>query len=302
MHHLPWFTSISMMKNGQLISSNDAPSAGGDGIFGTFEEMEKMKQDAMRKLRELLAGETQLKCPDNDAFLLKFLRARKYNVDSAFKNIKKYFKVRRNHPELFDELDPDFVLFDTVCRKHKLVTLSREKDAKGRAIIVLNLGTWNTDICKLDDFFRIGTAFVEHLLLDDEVQLKGVIFVMDFKNLGLYHSTQYTIPVIKRLFSLMQDCMPLRIKGFYVTNNPALFDILFAIAKHFMKTKLVRRTHLFGTDWNRLRSFIPDDVIPEEGGGRLETYDYDVMERDLKSRTEYFKEMRSWGYLDKPKE
>ncbi|KAL1430472.1 hypothetical protein MTO96_014916 [Rhipicephalus appendiculatus] len=144
----------------------------------------------------------QLKCPDDDAFLVKFLRARKYNVDSAFKNIKKYFKVRRNHPELFDELDPDFALFDTVCRKHKLVTVSREKDPKGRAIVLLNLGTWNTNICKLDDFFRVGTAFVEHLLLDDEVQLKGVIFVMDFKNLGLYHLTQYTIPVIKRLFSL----------------------------------------------------------------------------------------------------
>ncbi|KAL1430473.1 hypothetical protein MTO96_038087 [Rhipicephalus appendiculatus] len=96
--------------------------------------------------------------------------------------------------------------------------------------------------------------------------------------------------------------MPLRIKGFYVTNNPALFDILFAIAKHFMKAKLVRRTHLFGTDWNKLRSLLPDDMIPEEGGGRLETYDYDAMERDLKSRKEYFREMSGCGYLDKPKE
>ncbi|KAL1474295.1 hypothetical protein MTO96_038086, partial [Rhipicephalus appendiculatus] len=124
--------------------------------------------------------ETQLKCPDNDAFLVKFLRARKYNVDSAFKNIKKYFKeAQASH------------------------SVSRERPQR-RAIVLLNLGTWNTDICKLDDFFRVGTALVEHLLLDDEVQLKGVIFVMDFKNLGLYHLTQYTIPVIKRLFSLMQ--------------------------------------------------------------------------------------------------
>ncbi|KAL1472253.1 hypothetical protein MTO96_039459, partial [Rhipicephalus appendiculatus] len=138
-HRPPRITSISMMKNGEVICSADAPFAVEDDMFGSFEEMEKMKQDAMLQLRELLAGETQLKCPDDDAFLVKFLRARKYNVDSAFKNIKKYFKVRRNHPELFDELDPDFALFDTVCRKHKLVTVSREKDPKGRAIVLLNL-------------------------------------------------------------------------------------------------------------------------------------------------------------------
>lgn len=290
------------MKNEEASAPTNGSYFLEDGIISSMEEMEKMKQEAKLQLRELLAGETRLKCPDNDAFLVKFLRARKYNVDSAFKNIKKYFKVRRDHPELFVELDPDFNLFDTVCRKHKLVTLSREKDSKGRAIILLNLGTWNSGICSLDNFFRVGTALVEHLLLNDEVQLNGVVFVMDFKNLGIYHLTQYTIPVIKRLFSLMQDCMPLRIKGFYVTNNPTLFDILFAIAKHFMKAKLVRRTHLFGTDWNKLRSLIPDDIIPEEGGGRLETYDYDAMERDLKSRAEYFREMSSCGYLDNSKE
>ncbi|XP_037507407.2 alpha-tocopherol transfer protein [Rhipicephalus sanguineus] len=203
-HHPPRFTSISTMKNEEASAPTNGSYFLEDGIISSMEEMEKMKQDAKLQLRELLAGETRLKCPDNDAFLVKFLRARKYNVDSAFKNIKKYFKVRRDHPELFVELDPDFNLFDTVCRKHKLVTLSREKDSKGRAIILLNLGTWNSGICSLDNFFRVGTALVEHLLLNDEVQLNGVVFVMDFKNLGIYHLTQYTIPVIKRLFSLMQ--------------------------------------------------------------------------------------------------
>lgn len=288
------------MKDKKKNASTDAPYARQDGTISSLEEMTKTKQDAILQLRKLIEGETRLHCPANDAFLVKFLRARKYNVDSAFKNVKKYFKVRRDHCELFDGLDPDSVLFNTICREHKLVTVSREKDPKGRAVILLNLGAWNTNICSLNDFFRAGIVHVEYLLLDEEVQANGVVFMMDFKDLGIYHLTQYTPTVIKRLLSLIQDCYPLRIKGIYVTNNPTLFDILFAIAKHFMKAKFVSRTILFGTEWKKLHCLVPDDVISEEGGGTLGTYDYDAMERDLKSRTEYFREMSSYGYLDKP--
>nr|XP_054929881.1 alpha-tocopherol transfer protein-like [Dermacentor andersoni] len=287
------------MKDNEKNASTESSYALHYGTTSSLEEMTNAKQDATLQLRELIAGETQLRCPTNDAFLVKFLRARDYNVDGSFKNIKNYFKVRSDWPELFSRLDPDSVMFDTICREHQLLTVSRSKDPKGRAVILLNLGAWNTSICSLNDFFRVGIVYLEHFLLDEEVQANGVVFVMDFKDFGIYHLTQYTPPVIKRFFRLMQDCYPVRIKGIYVINNSTSFDILFAIAKHFMKAKLVSRTVLFGTKWNKLRCLVPDDVIPEEGGGTLRTYDYDAMERDLKSSTEYFREMSSYGYLHK---
>ncbi|XP_077519322.1 alpha-tocopherol transfer protein-like [Amblyomma americanum] len=257
--------------------------------------------DALSHLFELIAGEPSLDCPTDEDFLLKYLRGRKYNTHDAFRTIKKYFKMRRNNPDMFDALDPYSIPFDFVCRKHQLVTVSREKDANGRAVILLKIGTWNTDICSLNEFFRTAIAHVEHLLLDEEVQLNGVVFMMDFKGLSIYHLLHYTPPVIKRLFSLMQDCYPLRLKGIYATNNPPLFDILFTIAKRFMKAKLVRRTHLFGYDLNMLRNLVPDDVIPEEFGGFLESYDYDAMEEDLKNHAEYFREISKRGYHDEEK-
>ncbi|XP_075545595.1 alpha-tocopherol transfer protein-like isoform X1 [Dermacentor variabilis] len=288
------------MKEIKKSASTDASYTLQYGTTSSLKEMTNTKQDATLQLRELIAGETQLRCPTNDDFLVKFLRARNYNVECSFKNVKNYFKVRSDCPEIFDRLDPDSVFFDTICREHKLVTVSRKKDPKGRAVILLNLGAWSTSICSLNDFFRAGIVHVEHVLHDEEVQTNGVVFVMDFKNLGIYHLTQFTPPVIKRLFRLLQDCYPLRIKGIYVINNPPLFDILFTIAKHFMKAKLVSRTVLFGTDWKKLRCLVPDDVISEEGGGTLGIYDYDAMERNLKRSTEYFREMSSCGYLHKP--
>ncbi|XP_065284051.1 alpha-tocopherol transfer protein-like [Dermacentor albipictus] len=166
--------------------------------------MTNTKQDAMLQLRELIAGETQLHCPTNDAFLGKFLRARHYNVERSFENIKNYFKVRGDWPELFDRLDPDSVLFDTICREHKLIIGSGKKDPEGRAVTLLNLGAWNTSICSLNDFFRIGIVYLEHFLLDEEVQANGIVYVMDFKDFGIYHLTQFTPSVIRRFFRLMQ--------------------------------------------------------------------------------------------------
>ncbi|XP_075545598.1 alpha-tocopherol transfer protein-like isoform X2 [Dermacentor variabilis] len=251
------------MKEIKKSASTDASYTLQYGTTSSLKEMTNTKQDATLQLRELIAGETQLRCPTNDDFLVKFLRARNYNVECSFKNVKNYFKVRSDCPEIFDRLDPDSVFFDTICREHKLVTVSRKKDPKGRAVILLNLGAWSTSICSLNDFFRAGIVHVEHVLHDEEVQTNGVVFVMDFKNLGIYHLTQFTPPVIKRLFRLLQ-------------------------------------TVLFGTDWKKLRCLVPDDVISEEGGGTLGIYDYDAMERNLKRSTEYFREMSSCGYLHKP--
>lgn len=261
-----------------------------------LEETKQAKEGALKQLRRLISEDPLLDCPTDDKFLTKFLRARKYDVDRAFKNITQYFMVHRDAPDLFDDLGPYTIPFDVACRQHQLVTVSREADPKGRGVIMLKLGTWNNTICSLNDFFRVGLVCCEYLLLQEAPQLNGVVFVMDFEGLGAQHLTHYTPPVVKRLFNLMQEFYPLQIKAFYVINNPAIFDILFAIAKLFMKAKLVERTHLFGYDLNQIKGLVPDDLIPADNGGSLESYDYDELENDLKSEAGFFKDMNRYGY------
>ncbi|KAK8788722.1 hypothetical protein V5799_021500 [Amblyomma americanum] len=236
--------------------------------------------DALNQLRELIAAEPSLDCPTDEAFLLKFLRGRKYNAQEAYRTIKQYFKVRKKNPDMFEGLDPYSIPFDVVCQKHRLVTVSRKKDTKGRAVILLKVGGWNSGVCPLNEFFRTGIAHVEYILFDESVQLNGVVCVMDFKGLSINHMLHYTPAVIKQLLSLVQDCYPIRLKGVYIINHPPLFHILFAIAKRFMKAKLVSRMHLFGYELNKLRDLVPDDVIPVESGGALESCDYDATEED----------------------
>ncbi|KAH7954652.1 hypothetical protein HPB49_020559 [Dermacentor silvarum] len=259
-------------------------------------ETPEVKAKCIAKLRRLLADESWLECPTDEEFLVKFLRARKYDVEEALKNIRKYFRVKQETREMFENLNPYSVPFDSTCRQHRLVTVSRQRDSLGRGVVLLRLGAWNSRMCSLNDYFRVSLVQVEWLLFQQDVQIRGVVFVLDFKGLSVYHITQYTPYFISKLLYLMQDCYPIRVKALYVIHNPALFDILFAAAKRFMKPKLLQRVRLLGHDLAKLHSLLPADVIPKEAGGTHEFYDYDKLEKDLQSKAKFFDEISRYGY------
>ncbi|XP_049521630.1 alpha-tocopherol transfer protein-like isoform X2 [Dermacentor silvarum] len=222
-------------------------------------ETPEVRQKALKRLRDLISGERHLHCPADDEVLLKFLRARKFNADRAFKVVKNYFKVRRENPEMLDDLSPSRVPFDSACRKHGLITVSRKTDPDGRAAVIVRFGAWNTDICSLNDYFRVCVVHVLHLTIREQFQVEGVVVVLDLKGLGPYHFAHYTPSNMKKVFSLVQ-------------------------------------THFIGNDLEKLKSLVPDDVIPEELGGTNESYDYDVMEKDLLREKEFFQNLNSYGY------
>ncbi|XP_077525781.1 alpha-tocopherol transfer protein-like isoform X2 [Haemaphysalis longicornis] len=227
-------------------------------------ETPEVRREAIEQLRKLLADDPSLHSPTDDAFLTKFLRARKYNVDKAFKNIKKYFEARKNQRDMFEDSNPATIAFDIACRKHHLVTLSNGRDPNGIPVIMVKSGTWTTEICSLTNFMRVCVLHMEYLLLDEEVQTKGLVIVFDVKGLGIYHLTQYTPFFIRRVLSLLQ-------------------------------------VRLLGYDGEKLRDLLPDDLIPQVNGGTLESHDYDVTARKLQSRGDFFREISEYGYRDEMK-
>lgn len=259
-------------------------------------ETAEMKQRALNELRELISGEPLLDCPMDEAFLVKFLRARKYDMERTFDTVKKYFKYRRDMPEIFGGLTPDSIPFDTVCAKHRVFTASCKKDPQGRIVIMLNCGAWAADVCSINDLFRVGAVILEHLLLDEEAQIKGVVVVFNMKGLSLHHIAHYTPSVTRKLVQLGQECCVMRIKAIYMINNPAAFDVLFSIAKIFMKAKMIQRTQLLGYDVEKMRKLLPHDLIPEKDGGTFESYDYEAMKRDMQRNLPFFQEIQRFGY------
>ncbi|XP_077557972.1 alpha-tocopherol transfer protein-like [Haemaphysalis longicornis] len=247
-------------------------------------------------LKKLIADEELFDCPKDEKFLLKFLRARKYEAEAAFRSIKNYFRARRDNPDIFDDFVPSAIPYDAVCRKNRLVTASTQRDALGRGVVLIKTGAWDGSICSVYEFISCCFMVVEWLLLHEDVQKRGVVYILDYQGLGLHHLTQFTPLLIRRLVHISEDCLPVRVKAVYVVNGPSVFDVIFAITKPFMKAKLVERVHLIGSNVEKLLNVVPSDVIPKEFEGTHESYDYDKLERDLLSRSEYFEELCRYGY------
>ncbi|KAM7292877.1 alpha-tocopherol transfer protein-like [Ixodes scapularis] len=188
-----------------------------------------------------LPGEPDLRCPSDDAFLVKFLRARKYSVEEAFSTIRKYFRVRKLHRDIFEDLRPSRVMFDAVFRRNKLAVVLDERDHLGRLVAILKFGAWKPDVCDVIDLFRIGVLGADYYLLDETTQIAGIVGILDLEGLSLKHFRHYTPSAVKKLIQLAQDSYPMRIKGIYVVNNPAIYEIIYRFAKLFLKQKIINR-------------------------------------------------------------
>ncbi|KAH6935415.1 hypothetical protein HPB50_005575 [Hyalomma asiaticum] len=211
----------------------------------------------------MCGGEPSLHCPTDDAFLVRFLRSRKYDTQAAFENLKKYFKARKDHPEMFKDLTPSMVPFDAVCSKHGLITVSRHRDTMGRIPVLVKGGAWNADICTVNDFVRVVLVLLEHFLHLDDSLIRGTVLIADLKGLNLYHMAHYTPSVMRTLAGFVQ-------------------------------------VRPFGCDLEELHPLVPDGVIPEEHGGTNESYDYKSLERELQSEESYYQNLGSYGYIDTP--
>ncbi|KAL3200636.1 hypothetical protein MRX96_012917 [Rhipicephalus microplus] len=242
-------------------------------------ETPEVRQKALNELGQLISDEPSLRCPTDDAFLLKFLRVRKYDTQAAFKSVKKYFKFRTDHPEMFKDLAPSKIPFDAVCRTHRLITVSRHRDPMGRIAVMLKTGAWSNEICTLNDFFRVAFVLCDHFLLREDSVLNGLVVVLDVKG----HR-------------------PISSDSLHALCYRNINQLCAGLCAHTPESsaKLVNRFRFFGYEPNGLHELVPDDVIPEEHGGTNERYNYDRLERELESEEGYFQQLGSYGYGDTP--
>lgn len=105
----------------------------------------------------------------------------------------------------------------------------------------LFLGKWDTKKVSADQLFRLFYLIHEAAILEQETQVKGVVVIMDFDDLGMKQISCLTPAVSMRLLSFIQDAMPLRLKEVHMVKEPLIFKMVWAIFKPFIRDKLKAR-------------------------------------------------------------
>uniref|UniRef100_A0A8C1X4H8 Tocopherol (alpha) transfer protein-like n=1 Tax=Cyprinus carpio TaxID=7962 RepID=A0A8C1X4H8_CYPCA len=221
----------------------------------------------------------------DDAFLLRFLGARKFDYDRALHLLLNYHASRKAWPEVFQDLKPSTV-------KHVLdlgfLTVQPRPDPHGRYILCLRPGKWKPNDYPFVDNIRAIYLTLEKLIQPEETQVNGIVILVlicpqpeRVRRLG---------PglLAKKVVAILQDGFPIRIKAVNIINEPRIFKGIFAIIKPFLKEKMAERYVLHGSDLASLHRVVPHSVLPQEYGGVAGRLDMSAWSRTLLEAEEEF--------------
>ncbi|XP_021922038.1 clavesin-2-like isoform X1 [Zootermopsis nevadensis] len=250
-------------------------------------------QTNISSLRSMVLAETHLHVRTDDAFLLRFLRARKFNCAEAFRMLQRYYIMKLRCPELFKTPRPSEKQHILEMQAQNML---EDRDSNGRRVYIFRVEKCDAANVSIEDIFRTNLLALEHIVQEPETQIAGLAVIVDMNGFGFQHAKFLSPYYARRTVDVIQETFPLRFKGFHVINQPFYFDAVFAVLKPFLKEKIRRRIYLHGRDLISLHAFISPEILPAEYGGRKPSFDNKGWRLSLLANEDKFVELETYGY------
>jgi len=202
----------------------------------------------------------------SDSFLLMFLRAKKFDVEKAATQMHNFINRKTLFPEAFEVVDHPTLIKNFLDTR--FITCL-EGVAKNNSAILFLRPCFGVDEPKLENVFGGVFLSLQKILEKEENQIHGVTMLedMDFVKTGLVKQLG---PVIaKKIASMVQDTMPLRLKNICFINESTVLDFVFSLIKPFLNQKTKDRMVLVGKDMKLLHEKIDKKYLPVAYGGLL---------------------------------
>lgn len=124
----------------------------------------------------------------DDKFLLRFLRARKFDEERAFVLLCAHIEFQKNNRNFFDGLSlPEL--------RHVLAegfpAVLDSTDSNGSRILLLFPGRWDKDMFSFEEFVKALIFTLEELLGEEETQVNGVVAIVDFSGWSIQQHGRY---------------------------------------------------------------------------------------------------------------
>lgn len=230
-------------------------------------ETPEVVQQALKDIKLMLQDEPELTVPEDDEFLQKFLRPCKWYPKSTYELLKRFYKFRLNYPRYCQNLLPSNE--KKALSSDILIPLS-ERTPHGCRVLLINAGKkWNTKEITIDEIFRGVMLSLDAAMAEPKTQIAGVHVILNMDGFSLRHVTQITPTFAAMMTEWVQRCLPCRLKGIHIVNQPFIFNMVYAIFKPFLLEKTQKRLHFHGTDRDSLISYLGTKSLPTELGGEM---------------------------------
>ena len=199
----------------------------------------------------------------DDNFLLRFLRAKKFDQAKALTALKNYHSHEQAWPEFFEKVKNPVLVKSTL---EKGVCFPLQGKAKnGSSVIVFRPGLEGCN--NIIEIYASLYLTVDQLLNEEDVQLFGLSMIVDLAYFSSEIARQFTPTIAVKMTKTMQDSMPILYKGLSFTNEPKIFDAIFAIVQPFIKEKMKKRVFFHGKDFTKLYNVIDKSILPNMFAG-----------------------------------
>ncbi|XP_071660177.1 alpha-tocopherol transfer protein isoform X2 [Patagioenas fasciata] len=215
-------------------------------------------RSAIAELRQRAEAEPGQRWPQplSDSFLVRFLRARDFHLDLAWRLLKNYQKWRIECPEISGDLNPSSVLGLLQAGYHGLL---RSRDPHGSKVLIYRIAY---------DVFRVSLITSELIVKEIETQRNGVKVIFDLQGWRFAHAFQISPAVAKKIAAVLTDSFPLKVRGIHFINEPLFFYPVYALIKPFLTEKIKQRVYMHGSNYMQsLTEHFPISILPQEYGG-----------------------------------
>ncbi|XP_054714912.1 clavesin-2-like isoform X3 [Uloborus diversus] len=145
-------------------------------------ETPEKKEAGLRTLKDMLEGVPNLNPCTDDDYLLLFLRARKFDCDSAFNLLQNFYTIRSKYPDLLQPISK----IEPLLRKGAYCVLPY-RDEEGRAINVTSISAWDPDVYSFWDVLAALLIAAASTVYDPVTQINGFIFICDVQGFSKKH-------------------------------------------------------------------------------------------------------------------
>ncbi|XP_055945351.1 alpha-tocopherol transfer protein-like isoform X2 [Argiope bruennichi] len=256
-------------------------------------ETESKREKCLKELRTKISNERNLRCDASDNFLLRFVRARKFDTEAAFTLLKSHYKHRLKNPSVYQQWTPKQ---NMEMMKADAIGFLEKRNTDGSAIYFAKVGLWNPAELSFEQILRFGLICNEKAVDSEVTQICGITSIADMKDFSWSHLMYLPLTKLTCFVSAVQDCLPVRHKAIHIVNNPSIFAFVFALIKPLINKKLRDRIHFHGDNMSSLHEHVSPYVLPREYGGTLGTLQTEPFYSSLLDSEEEFLRRSKYGY------
>ncbi|OAD52285.1 Clavesin-1 [Eufriesea mexicana] len=230
------------------------------------------KEEALKQFRHWIEKHPNIKrCRTDAAFLLRFLRTKKFSVPMAEEMLERYLTIRQLYPNWFQNLDIEDADIEAIIDAGYLIPLL-ERDQHGRRVILSCAGRFDPYKHTSAQMARAHSLVVEALMDDEENQVRGYTYVNDESGLTMGHLSAWSITDIRNMLRCIQNSTPMRHKETHFINIPScaikVIEFGISLLNDKLKNRILVRM-LLHKNVEELKSAIDARILPKEYGGEI---------------------------------